>query len=174
MKLEVAIDLIHKAFKKSDTLREEVWCDLGAGKGLFTDALASLVSKGSTIYAIDKGVIGGNENKDQIVIKKLQLDFELDELPDIAFDGILMANSFHFVADKISFIKKLKKYLKTSGRLIIIEYDMDNANHWVPFPISYEPLKNLFTKAGFATVEKLSETTSIYQKANIYAALISG
>ena len=83
-----------------------------------------------------------------------------------------MANSFHYVKDKDSFIKKIEKKFKSVALFLILEYDMDISNPWVPFPISFNSLKLFFKNEGYASIKKLNERTSIYRRANIYSALI--
>jgi SAM-dependent methyltransferase len=149
-----------------------VWADLGCGSGLFSKALASLLQKGSTVYAIDKepvSVVGVSG----VTIKPLQLDFVANELPLQQLDGILMANSLHYVKDQYGFIKKAGSCLKSSGSFIIIEYDTDKANPWVPYPLSYHTLLRLFHRAGYPDITRLHERPSIYGRANIYSVRVS-
>src|SRR5260221_3628374 len=112
MQLKEAIGLIdHVDFKPTG---KQSWYDLGAGNGTFTIALAHLLPAGSLIYAIDNNAaalqhipgISGNAN-----IKTFQQDFILDELPYHNLDGVMMANSLHYVKNKIAFIQKIKVYL---------------------------------------------------------------
>ena len=83
-----------------------------------------------------------------------------------------MANSFHFVRNKSSFIKKIEKHLKETGEILIIEYDMDTPNPWVPFPISYQSLQQFFKKEMYSSIIKLKEHPSVFQRSSIYSALI--
>src|SRR5919109_898496 len=82
------------------------WADLGAGEGAFTLALADLLPPGSVIYAIDKDAnalreLADSYRKRDPGIETRRADFprELD-LPPL--DGVVMANSLHFVKDKAS------------------------------------------------------------------------
>ncbi len=50
--LNDAVDLIKPAFAR--TRHAQTWADLGAGSGMFTRALASMLPKGSVIHAVDK------------------------------------------------------------------------------------------------------------------------
>ena len=136
------------------------WADLGCGNGLFAFALASLLAPGSTIYAVDKNVVRLDPSlpiKD-VEIKTLKLDFVSAELPLKRLDGILMANSLHYVQDKLALIQKLSDCLQPNGRFLIVEYDTDTpVTHWVPYPVSFHSLQSLFADAGFTNVHRLGE-----------------
>lgn len=148
------------------------WADLGCGSGLFSRALARLLQAGSTVYAVDKEPVSV-KSENGVAIKPLQLDFVANDLPLQNLDGILMANSLHYVKDQPAFIKKVGAYLKAGGSFLIIEYDTDKANPWVPYPLSYHSLLKLFHRAGYPNITRLHEHASIYGRANIYSVLIS-
>lgn len=173
MELSVAISLIEKGIDKSPAPQK--WADLGAGKGLFTHALASLLPAQSAIVAVDKSPVAfaepGIRLKD-IHISSMTKDFIEDDLGSEMFDGILMANSLHFVSNKPVFIQKLLKSLKTGGRLLLVEYDMDSPNSWVPYPISFQTLQNATGDFGFKSAVKLMDVPSVYQR-SIYSALLT-
>jgi hypothetical protein len=148
--------------------------DLGAGKGLFTNALASRLPPHSTVYAIDKdptvmrNLALGNT---AITLKKLQKDFVSYDLDAIVANGVLMANALHYVSNKIVFLRQLKKHFVDGSRLIIVEYDTDRANAWVPYPIRYASLQPLLEQSGFHAVEKMDETPSLFNNNLIYSAV---
>lgn len=162
MQLSEAIQFI-----QCDLLQQapvSTWADLGCGSGLFSTALAHYLPEGSTIYAIDHKPatrIGGHG------IRIFDLDFVFDPLPFGQIDGILMANSLHYVRDQSAFIQKLSAYTST---LIVIEYDIERpVPTWVPFPVSYSKLSTLFPDKQ---IKKISERPSAYGQGNMYAALI--
>lgn len=174
MELENATQLITKGVQSNG--QPQVWADLGAGSGLFSRALSALLPDKSIIHAMDKNYETGQQIKSQkesnpIVLSKK--DFT-DPVLDIPWcDGLLMANSLHFVEDKLSFLRRLKKsVLKKGGRIIIVEYDTDNANRWVPWPVSCKNLQRLITSASLGSLQKLAEEKSHYQSGGIYSALI--
>ena len=45
---------------------------------------------------------------------------------------------------------------------LIVEYDMNNANRWVPYPLSFRYLKQLFQKSGYGLIEKLREYRAVF------------
>lgn len=172
MTIKEAESLIKSNNIKADA--KSTWADLGCGSGIFTNALATMLPPQSTIYAIDKN-IGAFENLASsagININLMKLNFEKDNLPLRNLDGILMANSLHYVKDKKSFIERIKKHLVDDGSFLIVEYDLEIANPWVPYPVSFLGLKRLFINSGFSSVQKISERPSSFRRANLYSAMI--
>lgn len=173
MELDQAIELI-----KNENINSAVqtyWADLGCGSGLFTRALAYLLKPHSKIFAVDKNISALNKLKqaDNVVIEKIYADFIDDELKLNNLNGILMANSFHFVKNKIVFINKLEQYLLTNGWFLLVEYDTDSPNPWVPYPVSYHSLILLFEELGYTFIKKLNQLPSRYNRSTIYSALIA-
>lgn len=122
------------------------WADLGAGDGAFTHALRELVGPQARITAVDK---------DRRALKAINGDFEVRvadftrplDLHDL--DGIVMANSLHFVRDKEPVLRSVRAMLKPGGRLIVVEYDSERGNPWVPHPFTYATWETLAARAGF-------------------------
>lgn len=168
MQLQEALSLIQHTVPQHVT----AWTDLGCGDGLFTNALSRLLHEGSLIYAVDKNnrTLNNVIVKQGILLKTLALNFVSDALPFKNLSGSLMANAFHFVKEKHAFIAKLFNCLGEDGYLIIVEYDTDIANAWVPYPISFNNLKKFFETYNYTT-EKLNTIVSRYS-GNIYSALV--
>ncbi len=155
MDIKDAINLIKN--EKVSQQKPKVWADLGCGTGTFTIALAKLLNDKSVIYAVDKSKSSLNnvpEKIREVKIEKLHADFFNEVLPK-NLDGILMANSLHFVKNKKEFINRIKQNLNKDGLFIIVEYDTDKSNPWVPFPISYNKLKILFNELDFLNCIKI-------------------
>jgi len=145
------------------------WADLGCGSGLFTTALARLLPPGSTVYGVDTHPTVRQQTT-PVAIKPLTADFVKDPLDLPPLDGILMANSLHYVKDKLILIQKLKTYMHPASPFLIVEYDTDKpVPVWVPYPISYDSLTRFFKDHK---IEKLGERPSAYGRANMYAALV--
>ncbi len=173
MDLKDAIQLItHKDFSTKDT---RIWADLGCGSGTFTLALANILDDGSTIYALDSNAAAMSTipvKYKQVTIKTIIADFIRDELQVEKLDGILMANSLHFVKEKEVLLTRLKSYMKEDASILIIEYDSKAANTWVPYPIDFQSLRTMFTRLGYMNISKLNTRASIYGNGQMYAALI--
>lgn len=171
MDIRDAITLIKHT--EATPVTQSVWADLGCGSGLFTYALAHLLAPGSTIYAWDKGntSLSPLPHPQLINIKPGRLDFLKSELPVSGLDGILMANSLHYVPDKPAFLERVIPHLQENGIFLIVEYETTKANPWVPYPVPFPALKSLFHKAGFTIAVKLQERPSLYGAGQMYAAL---
>ena len=154
---------------------KSVWADLGCGEGIFTIALAELLHTNSTIYAIDKNknslkyIPGEHKN---CTIKKVVADFVTADLPFTNANGILMANSLHYVKDKNAMIQKAAAHLNAAGSFLIVEYDTSRSNPWVPYPLPFAEMLKIFSANGFSFVEKLQERKSVYNNAIMYSALL--
>jgi ubiquinone/menaquinone biosynthesis C-methylase UbiE len=153
----------------------ETWADLGAGDGTFTLALAAVLPRESTIHAIDQDIsalrrIG--QAPAGISIVPHAGDFTVQPWPFTALDGVLLANSLHYVRDRAALIRDCERNMKPSARFLVVEYDTDKPNPWVPYPISFSTLKRTFGDAGYSTIRQLGTRPSIYQRAQIYAASI--
>jgi len=75
-------------------------------------------------------------------------------------DGVLMANSLHFVLDKGPVIRAVQAMLRPGGRLIIVEYGTDRGNPWVPHPFTYEQWERMAAQAGFKNTKLLRTVPS--------------
>jgi SAM-dependent methyltransferase len=152
------------------------WADLGCGSGLFTLALASLLQSGSTVYAVDRQPkIRPQLTPNQVSIDPVKTDFVKNALPFRDLDGILMANSLHYVKDKPTLVRNLRTAnLRRQHALLIIEYDTDRPTPvWVPYPVSFASLQMFFHNAGYSTIIRLADHPSIYHRNAIYSAYIA-
>ena len=133
------------------------WAELGAGEGNFTRALADVLGPGAHITAIDKdaralrAVGGGIETR----VADFTQPLDLHDL-----DGILMANSLHYVRDKQPVLEAVRGMLRPGGRLIVVEYGADRGNPWVPYPFTYNKWESMAARAGFRSTRLLKTVPS--------------
>jgi ubiquinone/menaquinone biosynthesis C-methylase UbiE len=152
-----------------------VWADFGSGGGAFTLALVDLIGSGGTIYSVDKdrGALAAQERTMRaqfptLNVRYLIADFTKPlELPPL--DGIVMANSLHFVRDKDTVLQKVRSYLRPAGRLLLVEYNTDRGNMWVPHPLSYPTWEKVAARSGFANTRLLATYPSRFLQ-EIYSA----
>ena len=153
-----------------------VWADLGSGSGAFTLALADLIGATGHIYSVDKdrGALREQERAMRsrfsgTTVHYLTADFtQLLDLPPL--DGIVMANSLHYVRKKDPVLQLVRNYLKPGGRLLIVEYNADRGNMWVPYPFSYHTWEVLARQNGFSGTQLLATVPSRFF-GEIYSAV---
>ena len=146
------------------------WADLGAGGGAFTLALAELVGPGATIIAVDRDrrALARLEQVmaarfPGVALRCMAGDFTRPlDLPPL--DGIVMANALHFVAhgDQEGALRRVRGLLRPGGRLIIVEYNTDRGNIWVPHPLTFASWQRLALRAGFAETTLLATRPSSF------------
>jgi ubiquinone/menaquinone biosynthesis C-methylase UbiE len=152
------------------------WADLGCGTGTFTLALADLLSPGSTIHAMDRdgSVLRRIPSKHKgVSITTHRGDFTHHTWPFANLDGILMANSLHYVDNQLAFIRSCERRMMVPRRFLIVEYDTDESSRWVPHPVSRKKLRSLFTAAGYSSITMLRARPSVYRRAALCAALVT-
>lgn len=155
-----------------------IWADIGSGTGAFTLALAELLGPTGEIYSIDqdRGALRTQERTMQAqfprtTVHYLAADFTRPlRLPPL--DGLVLANALHFqtYAGQGRVIQQLKSYLRPGGRLILVEYNVDQGNMWVPHPLSFQSWAKLARESGFAQTQLLAAVPSRFLK-EIYAAV---
>jgi ubiquinone/menaquinone biosynthesis C-methylase UbiE len=156
----------------------ETWGDFGSGAGAFTLALADLLGPSGEIYSLDQDPNALREQERAMrerfpstTVHYLHADFtqQLD-LP--ALDGIVMANALHFQrpTDKDAVLEKIFHHLRPGGRLILVEYNVDRGNIWVPYPLSYATWEIVAARNGFVATRLLARVPSRFL-GEIYSAL---
>ncbi|MDX1435531.1 MAG: class I SAM-dependent methyltransferase [Anaerolineales bacterium] len=167
----------HVALLKKGVPADSVrWADMGAGSGAFSLALAELLDKNGELYAVDRDSSAlrrlereARARAPHTVLHPLVGDFmEPLDLPPL--DGLVMANSLHYYQDKVTVIERMKDYLAPGGRFILIEYDTDQGNRWVPHPISFKKWATVAQEAGLSRPELLETRPSRFLGA-FYSAL---
>ena len=153
------------------------FADLGAGSGAFTLALRELLGLSAEIYAVDRdrnrlssleqahrSMFGGVEN-----LHLIPADFTQSlDLPPL--DGVLMANSLHFFRNKEKVLRHVVTFLKPDGMLLLVEYNVERGNPWVPHPLSFEMFRELAPLTGFHQPRLLAKQPSSFLR-EFYSAV---
>jgi SAM-dependent methyltransferase len=88
-----------------------------------------LLPVGSQVYAVDRDAaalrrlqqaLAGSTSGVTVHLRQADFTHPLD-LPPL--DGLLLANSLHFVRHKESTVRTLVSLLKPAGRLVVVEYN---------------------------------------------------
>ena len=145
-----------------------VWADIGCGDGIFTSALYTLIRPGAEIYAVDRDpyaldALAHNlaESYPDAAMHPVCADFTRG-LTLTALDGMVMANSLHFVSDKTPVLSRLIRLLKPGGRLIVVEYNTSRSNPAVPYPLDDQSFLKLATQVGLREARILSRIPSSF------------
>ncbi len=148
-------------------------------------ALRELIGLDATIYAVDKDRSSLRELENShrarfntIPNPSIKLRASLILLPndfsrplDIPpLDGIVMGNSLHFFKDKENILRHVGGFLKPNGALLLVEYNVDSGNFWVPHPLSFETYRALAPHAGFSEPRLLAKIPSRFLK-EFYSAV---
>jgi len=163
----------HVRLLRGGVTRGGKWADLGAGTGAFTLALAELVGPEGEVIAVDRDRGALRELERAVrpgtaAIRTLAADFR-KPIELASLDGVVMANSLHFVRDKAPVLGLVHSMLKPSGRLLLVEYDADHGNAWVPHPMSFETWRALADANGFSRTRELASVPSRFLR-RIYSA----
>jgi ubiquinone/menaquinone biosynthesis C-methylase UbiE len=145
-----------------------VWADVGCGDGIFAAALHRLVRPGGEIYAVDKNqrsldrlVHYFRESFSDAILHPIRADFTRGlDLPPL--DGLVMANSLHFVRDKAPVLARLVDFLKPGGRLIVVEYNTNQGNPYVPHPLHEFEFLTLAHRAGLHEAQIVARIPSTF------------
>ncbi len=153
-----------------------VWADFGSGSGAFTLALADLLGPDAEIYsldldqrALDRQRAEMRQRFPRIALHALVADFTRPgEFPPL--DGLVMANSLHYQRDKDTVLQLVFSYLKPGAPFVLVEYNTDRGNHWVPYPLSYGTWTSLAARNGFTGIRLLASRPSRFL-GEIYSAI---
>ncbi|WP_345298554.1 hypothetical protein [Candidatus Villigracilis affinis] len=67
-------------------------------------------------------------------------------------------------------MRQVGTYLKTNGTLLLVEYNVDAGNLWVPYPLTFETYRNLAPHAGFSEPQLLAKAPSSFLR-GFYSAI---
>ena len=156
------------------------WADLGSGAGAFTLALADLLGPGGRIVSVDRDAGTLLEQARAMAsrfpateLRQVVADFTSDLAERIGaapLDGIVMANSLHFRSDHVPVVRRLAGLLRAGGRFVLVEYDADHGNPWVPHPLSFQTWRRVAVEAGLDEPRLLGRVPSRFLGA-IYSAV---
>ena len=144
------------------------WADLGCGDGIFTAALYTTLESGSEIYVVDK-----KQSALDALIRNFATSYpSASAHPILAdftrrltlppLDGLMMANSLHFVKHKRPVLEQLMTLLKPGGRLILVEYNTNRGNFAVPHPLDEKSFLALAGEIGLSRPRILAKIPSTF------------
>jgi ubiquinone/menaquinone biosynthesis C-methylase UbiE len=154
------------------------WLELGAGEGAFTVALADVLGPAGRIVAVDRDRRALETMRRRLGerfpdagVEPIVADFT-GGLPAGPFDGVLAANSLHFLRTPDAVLAAVRDAITPAGgRLVVVEYDADRGNPWVPYPFSFARWRHMAVAAGFGEPRLLHRVPSRFLGA-IYGAAV--
>jgi len=153
------------------------WADLGSGTGAFTLALGALLGGEGRILSVDRDAraLAEQERVVRRRFPRLELKVAAHDFTTLAgisgLDGIIMANSLHFQRNAEEVLRRSGDWLKPLGSLVIVEYDVERSNPWVPFPVPFGRLARIAGAAGLGAARLLATRPSRYH-GQVYSALL--
>lgn len=138
-----------------------------------------LLGAGSRIYAVDRNpralaVLQRWADADGADVVTIRGDFTdpaaWSEIAERTLDGILLANSLHFVSAADRVLRRLVDLIRPGGRVVLVEYERRAPSRWVPFPVSPERFSELARYAGLAMPDVVATRPSVFG-GTLYAAV---
>ena len=151
------------------------WADLGSGSGAFTLALAELIGPPGVIYSVDtdRRTLAEQERRTRARFPGAQVHYACADFTESlalpVLDGVVMANSLHFHRRKAPIVAAVREMLRPGGRLLLVEYNAERGNAWVPYPITFTAWEMLARRCGFEGTRKIGARPSRFL-GEIYAA----
>lgn len=160
-----------------DGIQGKVWAEMGSGTGAFTLALADVLGKKGTIYSVDSDRSSLLAQKWTLMkqFPEVHVEYVMDDfcnrlsLPPL--DGVLAANSLHFVKERIHAMELFCEYLKSGGHFVVVDYNSGIGNTWVPYSFSYDTLVREVKTVGYRSVRPLARQPSAFME-EIYSAVV--
>ncbi len=130
--------------------------DIGAGTGYMVSHLSNSVGKDGKVIAIDaeaamiEYLTKHQSELGPSTIVPQKVGFYDPELPSASLDGALILDTWHHVAGREAYAKKVRDGLKQEGRFVIVDYEV-NAKVGPPekMRLSSEQVTKDLKSAGF-------------------------
>lgn len=144
------------------------FADIGCGGGFFSLPAAGIVGSSGKIWAVDisEEMLAHLQSKDPPAQVSALLSSENQfPIPDQAVDMVLVAFVLHEAEAKTQFLSEIKRIMKSTARLIIIDFKKIHEEKGPPREdrISREEVVSLLRDAGFQIEKTISLNDSHYQ-----------
>ena len=114
-------------FKALDVKPGATVADIGAGPGFYTVRLARAVGESGRVYAVDISASTVRELRSRVQreglanVEVIKGDVDSPNLPEASLDAALIVNAYHEMKEHQAMLAEIRKALKPSGRLVILE-----------------------------------------------------
>jgi len=137
----------------------DVFCDIGAGSGIFTIPAAKITK--NTVYALELSdemlsILFSKAKEEGLThINVIKVEENRFKMPDRSVDITLLSNIIHELDNIPIFLKEVKRILKPEGKIAIIEFHKRKTPMGPPFEHRIE--KNIviehLNNFGYAPVQ---------------------
>jgi ubiquinone/menaquinone biosynthesis C-methylase UbiE len=144
-----------------------VVADIGAGSGVFTRPLAQVVTPGGTVYAVDiqQDLLDYINQRDREAhiqnVKTVLGEFNDPKLPEHDVDLAFINDVLHHIENRAMYLRSLARYMKPSGRIVIIEMNKDDPNtphrKQPELLIGKEQIDGWLSDAGFKQIQEFPD-----------------
>ncbi len=137
--------------------------DLGCGPGFFTLPLASMVGDSGRVFAVDsrpaalEALEGVMQPGARTVVKPVQADVSKTGIPSGSVDIAFVSNVLHDIVDRAGFMHEVKRMLKPTGRLVVVDWRRVEMDFGPPLQIRLdeESAKGILEAGGFEVTATL-------------------
>jgi ubiquinone/menaquinone biosynthesis C-methylase UbiE len=155
-----------EVLKALDLQAGQVVADIGAGSGYFTVRLARALAplKGRVIALdVDEGMVDhlrqrlATEQLKNVTVMQVPAHDPL--LIDQSVDVVFICDTYHHIEDREVYMRKVKKGLKSNGRVVIVDfYKREGSPVGPPLPmrVSEDTVQKELQTAGLQVTKKLS------------------
>ena len=141
-----------------------VVADIGAGGGYFTVKLSRRVGARGRIYATDVHDVMIRKLEKRVRkqglanVKVIHAEFDDPKLPAGECDWLFLSSVYNEIGERVGYMKKARKALKSNGRVAIIEYRKDTDDPGPPqkFRLSEQQVIKEIEAAGFRLSERFT------------------
>jgi ubiquinone/menaquinone biosynthesis C-methylase UbiE len=119
--------------------------DIGSGGGYFTLEFARIVGTTGRVYAVDnkpENMEFINRQSEQQNLDNVTFALSIGNdinLPEAGIDLIFLRNAFHHLPEPAEYFNNLKRFLKPSGKVVVIEHKPKGGFSFVAMFKHYTP-----------------------------------
>lgn len=145
-----------------------VMADIGCGGGFFTLPAAAIVGEQGQVWAVDiseKMLSRLREKNPPVNVTICQSQENSIPIPDDSVDFVLVSSVFHEAEQPQVFIQEIKRIMKTSAKLVLIDFEKITEEIGPPFTdrIAKEDAEAMLVESRFKIQSIKSISQSHYQ-----------